>query len=269
MTESNPIVSLFKPSKNGHIIKKMAKMTDKITVASARASIIWLIGEYSDRVPKLAPDVLRKMAKTFCDEENTVKLQVLNLAAKLFVTNHKQVSLLTQYVLNLAKYDQNYDIRDRARFLRALLISHHEKCPSIGKHGKKILLAPKPAPLLHSAYKDTDQYQLGTLSHALSMRVSGYADLPEFPGEAPDPTVRNIELPPETKNDMASLGSFGAGSDGAKKRPGSKSEKFYSDEDDEEKSQSTEGADPTNDEEDEEEEESETESGKNITIILF
>ncbi|CAM6002981.1 unnamed protein product, partial [Sphagnum balticum] len=84
----------------------MAKMTDKVTVPMARASILWLIGEYSDRVNKLAPDVLRKMAKTFCDEENVVKLQTLNLAVKLYVTNPKQVSLLVQYVLNLAKYDQ-------------------------------------------------------------------------------------------------------------------------------------------------------------------
>ena len=63
------------PSKNGHIIKKMA---DKVTVPLARASILWLIGEYSDRVNKIAPDVLRKMAKIFCDEENIVKLQIIN-----------------------------------------------------------------------------------------------------------------------------------------------------------------------------------------------
>ena len=33
-----------------------------------------------------------------------------------------QTKLLGQYVLNLAKYDQSYDVRDRARFLRQLLI---------------------------------------------------------------------------------------------------------------------------------------------------
>jgi len=37
-------------------------------VPMARASILWLIGEYSDRVPKIAPDVLRKMAKNFVNE---------------------------------------------------------------------------------------------------------------------------------------------------------------------------------------------------------
>jgi len=61
------------------------------------------------------------MAKSFTNEEAQVKLQVLNLAAKLCLVNPKQTKLLTQYVLNLAKYDQNYDIRDRARFIRAFV----------------------------------------------------------------------------------------------------------------------------------------------------
>ncbi len=93
-------------------------MIDNITVSMARASILWLIGEYSDRIPKIAPDVLRKMAKLFCEEEDIVKLQTINLAVKLYLINPKQTSLLLQYILNLAKYDQNYDIRDRARFLK-------------------------------------------------------------------------------------------------------------------------------------------------------
>ena len=34
----------------------------------ARASILWLVGEYAERVPKIAPDVLRSAAKTFIKE---------------------------------------------------------------------------------------------------------------------------------------------------------------------------------------------------------
>jgi AP-3 complex subunit beta len=232
----------------------MAKMIDKLTVPMARASILWLIGEYSDRVSKIAPDVLRKMAKSFCDEENVVKLQILNLSVKLYITNQKQVALLVQYILNLAKYDQNYDIRDRARFLRTLIFNN-DKCPVFAKHLKKIMLVMKPAPVLQSAYKDSDQFQLGTLSHTISSRVNGYTDLPEFPLEAPDPTVRNIEVPveqvKERQNERLPLSS-------KTHKSGKKSEKFYSDEEDneEEKSQSTEGADPSNDEEENEEEES-------------
>lgn len=63
----------------------------------ARASILWLIGEYCERVPKIAPDVLRKMAKSFTTEEDIVKLQIINLAAKLYLTNSKQVQKRYQH----------------------------------------------------------------------------------------------------------------------------------------------------------------------------
>ena len=53
------------------------------------------------------------MAKNFTSEEVIVKLQILNLAAKLCLVNPKQTKLLAQYVFSLAKYDQNYDIRDQ------------------------------------------------------------------------------------------------------------------------------------------------------------
>ena len=51
-----------------------------------------------------------------------MKLQTVNLAAKLCIANAKQSKLLCQYVLSLAKYDLNYDIRDRARFLHRLVL---------------------------------------------------------------------------------------------------------------------------------------------------
>ncbi len=56
------------PNEHTEIIVHMAKIIDKITVSMARASILWLIGEYSESVPKIAPDVLRKMAKSFVNE---------------------------------------------------------------------------------------------------------------------------------------------------------------------------------------------------------
>lgn len=58
----------------------------------ARASILWLTGEYCEHVPKISPDLLRKVAKTFTSEEDIVKIQAVNLAAKLYLTNSKQVT---------------------------------------------------------------------------------------------------------------------------------------------------------------------------------
>lgn len=65
-----------------------------------------------------------------------------------------QTKLLTQYILNLGKYDQNYDIRDRTRFIRQLIVPN-EKSGALNKYARRILLAPKPAPVLESAFKGT------------------------------------------------------------------------------------------------------------------
>lgn len=53
-----------------------------------------------------------------------VKLQVLTLAAKLFLLcpTDQRLSLLCRHVLSLGRYDQNYDVRDRTRMLNSLLV---------------------------------------------------------------------------------------------------------------------------------------------------
>lgn len=69
----------------------------------------------------------------------------MNLAIKLYITNPEQTSLLCQYICNLAKYDQNYDIRDKARFFKQFVPSQEGKIKS---QARRIFLAPKPAPVL-------------------------------------------------------------------------------------------------------------------------
>ena len=61
---------------HSEIIKHMARLVDSIEVPAAKAAILWVMGEYCERVPKIAPDVLRKMAKTFTNEDPAVKMQV-------------------------------------------------------------------------------------------------------------------------------------------------------------------------------------------------
>ncbi|XP_016408022.1 AP-3 complex subunit beta-1 isoform X2 [Sinocyclocheilus rhinocerous] len=212
------------PSQHSDIIKHMAKLFDNITVPMARASILWLMGEYCEHVPKIAPDVLRKMAKTFTDEEDIVKLQIVNLAAKLYLTNSKQTKLLTQYILNLGKYDQNYDIRDRTRFIRQLIVPN-EKSGALSKYARRILMAPKPAPVLQSAFKDRDRFQLGTLSHTLNSQASGYLELSDWPAVAPDQSVRNVEVVEPVKETGAPALS--------KSKHAKSNEKFYSDSEEE------------------------------------
>lgn len=200
------------PNEHKDIIAHMAKLMDFITVPQARASILWLLGEYSDRVPKIAPDVLRKMAKNFVNEQDIVKLQILNLAVKLYLISRPSTKIepFCQYVFQLAKYDKNYDIRDRARFLRPFIFTGNEKDDDdatttnqqqkpadkkLAQFAKRIFLAPKPAPTLMPRYQSSQDFQMGTLSHYLDMNCSGYRPLPPFPEMAPDATVRDVAEP--------------------------------------------------------------------------
>ncbi|XP_060791705.1 AP-3 complex subunit beta-1 isoform X2 [Neoarius graeffei] len=207
------------PLQHSDIIKHMAKLFDSITVPMARASILWLTGEYCEHVPKISPDLLRKVAKTFTSEEDIVKMQAVNLAAKLYLTNSKQTKLLVQYILNLGKYDQNYDIRDRTRFIRQLIVPN-EKNGALSKYARRILLAPKPAPVLQSAFKDRDRFQLGTLSHTLNSKATGYLELSDWPAVAPDQSVRNVEV-------LEPVGEWAPSV--SKAKPAASNDKFYSD----------------------------------------
>lgn len=182
------------PDEHKDIIGRMATLMDFITVPQARASILWLLGEYSTRVPKIAPDVLRKMAKTFANEQDIVKLQTLNLAVKLYLTNPEQTAKFCEHVFLLAKYDQNYDIRDRARFLRFFIFKEEGEENKWHDFAKRIFLAHKPAPTLNSRFHNSE-FQLGTLSHFLNERCKNYKTLPDFPEVQPDPTVRDVPDP--------------------------------------------------------------------------
>lgn len=133
-------------------------------------------------------------------QEDIVKLQVLNLAVKLYLTNSSQTELLCQYIFSLARYDQNYDIRDRARFLKQFIFPATGEPSVLSENAKKVFLAKKPAPTLESKHKGREKYQLGSLSHYLNMRATGYHDLPDFPDIAPDSSVRCVESPPDIQN---------------------------------------------------------------------
>ncbi|XP_055335329.1 AP-3 complex subunit beta-2-like isoform X2 [Paramacrobiotus metropolitanus] len=246
----------LQPTAHQEIIHHLSKLVDKITVPMAKASILWLIGEYCDQVPKIGPDVLRQAVKSFSKEENIVKLQIINLAAKLFTVNPQQTSLLVVYVFNLARYDVNYDIRDRARFLRALILPNNMGGGDDGTAvnafdglARQILMATKPPPVMESKFTERAELQLGTLSHYLNLRAAGYQDLPTFPEVPPPSSVRDVEMPVDLAKKTPSKVK--------PKSPVKTTEKFYSDEESEEAEEDDE--EESDDESDDEEESSDEE----------
>ncbi|KAF2744218.1 ARM repeat-containing protein [Sporormia fimetaria CBS 119925] len=75
------------PESHRTTVVRLAKHLDAATSPQARASIIWLVGEFAGLDPEnnIAADVLRILAKGFADEAEPAKLQIVLLAAKVYL----------------------------------------------------------------------------------------------------------------------------------------------------------------------------------------
>ncbi|CAK9300798.1 unnamed protein product [Gordionus sp. m RMFG-2023] len=180
----------------------------------AEACVLWLLCRFVDdrhRVARL-PDLLRLGAARFPYRDNVVKLQILNLACKLYTyltrndveefkePKHQKlvttVESLVKYIFELAKYDTNYDVRDKARMLKRLLFD--PDCDS-GLKDAILGISPSSDDKLDSqngviyngdgiisdddigekanadlTVRDDNNFQLGSLSHYLNSKVDAY-----------------------------------------------------------------------------------------------
>jgi AP-3 complex subunit beta len=75
------------PTAHRTTVVRLAKHLDAATSPQARASIIWLVGEFAGLEPEnnIAADVLRILVKGFADEAEPAKLQIVLLAAKVYI----------------------------------------------------------------------------------------------------------------------------------------------------------------------------------------
>ncbi|KAJ4301741.1 AP-3 complex subunit beta [Kalmusia sp. IMI 367209] len=75
------------PDSHRTTVVRLAKHLDAATSPQARASIIWLVGEFAglNQENNIAADVLRILIKGFSDEAEPAKLQIVLLAAKVYV----------------------------------------------------------------------------------------------------------------------------------------------------------------------------------------
>ena len=64
-------------------------------------------------------------------------------------------------------------------------------------------------------------WQVGSLSHAINAEATGYLPLPDFPDEAPDPSVRDVE-------DNNAFWSHRPGSGSSSKKTQEEGSDFYS-----------------------------------------
>ncbi|CAL8125514.1 unnamed protein product [Prunus armeniaca] len=193
------IKSIIQQDPPGHekVIIQLVRSLNSIKVPAARAIIVWMVGEYNslgDLIPKMLATVLKYLAWCFTSEELETKLQICNTTVKVLL-HAKGNDLLTIkkvliYVLELAKCDLNYDIRDRAHFLRKILSTYldsrglEEETNCLAQHKDnscvlaEYLFGGQKKPMSHEPI-DHRFYLPGSLSQIVLHAAPGYEPLPK------------------------------------------------------------------------------------------
>ncbi|KAH9807821.1 AP-3 complex subunit beta-1 [Teratosphaeria destructans] len=75
------------PDEHRRTVIRLARNLDTLTSPTARASIVWLVGEFAGYDPQdnIAADVLRILVKGYAEEADEVKAQIVLLAAKVYL----------------------------------------------------------------------------------------------------------------------------------------------------------------------------------------
>jgi AP-3 complex subunit beta len=160
-----------------------------IKQGTARAAVLSIVGDMHETHPDFAPELLRYVAQNFGDEAGEVRLQSLTLAAKLIALgSESQVPL---YLLKVCERDTEFDVRDRARFLLALLENGNQKIQS---RLRELLFPPRKPPNWSAMDRSSNNYQIGTFSQLFDRALGGYEPLPDWAPEEelPDSSVRNV-----------------------------------------------------------------------------
>ncbi|KAL2238245.1 beta-adaptin-like protein B [Sesamum indicum] len=126
------------PNTYESIIATLCESLDTLDEPEAKASMIWIIGEYAERIDN-ADELLESFLETFPEEPSQVQLQLLTATVKLFLKKPTEgPQQMIQVVLNNATVEtDNPDLRDRAYIYWRLLSTDPEAA-------KDVVLAEKP-----------------------------------------------------------------------------------------------------------------------------
>jgi len=128
--------------------------------------------------------------------------------------SHRTLELLARYVLSLARYDLNFDVRDRARMVRSLLAGVSSALQSDGdeelegrggvilrrEQVRLVLFGGKGDVADDSSLHDDDLAMIGTMGAVTHKHMLGDAVLPDWLEKGIDSSLRDSEddkpLPP-------------------------------------------------------------------------
>ncbi|VDL94714.1 unnamed protein product [Schistocephalus solidus] len=162
------------PNKYESIISNLCENLDTLDEPEARASMIWIIGEYAERIDN-ADELLQSFLDGFLDENTQVQLQLLTAIVKLFLKRPSDTQELVQNVLGLATQESdNPDLRDRGYIYWRLLSTD----PAAAK---EVVLAEKPliseeTDLLEPSLLDELICNLGNLASVYHQPPSSFVE---------------------------------------------------------------------------------------------
>lgn len=162
------------PNQYESIISLLCDNLEALDEPEAKASMIWIIGEYAEAIDR-ADELLEPFLDTFKDEPPQVQLQLLTAVVKLFLklfSKHPETTQrMVQDVLNMATQEtDNPDLRDRAYVYWRLLSTD-------AVAAKQVVLAPKP--LITDQSDQLDASVLDDLVAQISTLASVYHKPPE------------------------------------------------------------------------------------------
>jgi AP-3 complex subunit beta len=132
-------------------------------------------------------------------------------------TGTSLLSQLSTYLYTLARYDLDYDVRDRARFLGTLLRglrpeqSHSTEAENgntkdeeaeelsgvvLRREQVKVVLMGRGI-VVEVGTAGESGFEVGSMSRAVNKRLAGYEELPEWTDEPTDSSLRAHEVRPQ------------------------------------------------------------------------
>ncbi|KAJ3282457.1 hypothetical protein HK104_010878 [Borealophlyctis nickersoniae] len=163
------------PHRYEGIIPALCENLDTLDEPEAKASLVWIIGEYADRIEN-AEELLEHFLEGFKDENALVQLHLISSSVKLFLKKPGSAQEIVQRVLNTATQGcDNPDIRDRAYVYWRLLSSNPQAA-------KAVVLAEKPP--IEADNATVSESLLDELIHNISSLASVYHKSPSLLGGA-------------------------------------------------------------------------------------
>lgn len=159
------------PEKYDGLIKDLVKKVDEYYEVDAKSAIIWIVGEYAERINS-SIEIIDKFKQQFFEDPDAVKLQLVTAAVKLYLKKPEESEALIQSLLKMATEEaDNPDLRDRAYIYWRMLSTSPEKAADV-------VLGNRPGIVIES-YNSYEQEQVEELLAQISTICSIYHKTPE------------------------------------------------------------------------------------------